>query len=185
MIRKVFTFVEETLIEGGQNVEGPCRAAVGAAIIDNPFAGGFTEDLTPLRAQYSKALAELLVPRALNAIGFGLDSIETACFGKAALVGLNGEIEHGSAIIHNMDFGGTVRDLLGGGDAMIPSVEKRGPAGSSLDIPLKNRHDAALAAFHQTVQIYVPDGPGADEILIAAGISLGPRPHPRIGVKEK
>lgn len=184
MIRKIVTFVDEIRVEGGRDVNPPYRSAAAAAIISNPFAGRYVDQLVELRKEYSKVLAELLVPRALHAIGFELDDLDVACFGKAALVGINGEIEHGSAIIHNMDFGGTVRDILGGGDAMIPSAEKRGGPGATLDIPLKNRHDASRAAYHQTMEIRVPDGPGADEILIAAGIAIGTRPHPGRGITD-
>lgn len=184
MIRKITTFVDEIAVEGGKAVKPAYRAAAAAAIISNPFAGKYVDELIELREEYSKLLAHTLVPRVMDAIAFELDEIDIACFGKAALVGINGEIEHGSAIIHNMDFGGTFRDIIGGGDAMIPSVEKRGMAGATLDIPLKNRHDASRAYYHQTMEIRVPDGPGADEILIAAAISLGTRPHPGRGISD-
>jgi hypothetical protein len=185
MIRKIVTYFEETLEDGGRAVQPSTRIAVVAAVIKNPFADRFEEDISALRTEFSERLARTLVPRALAVIAHGLENdVDVKCFGKAALVGTEGEIEHGSMLIHNMDFGGTFRDLIGGGDAMIPSAEKRGGPGATLDIPLKNRHDASLAAYHQTIEFRIPDAPAPDEIVVAAGISLSTRPHPRIGTRE-
>jgi len=184
MIRKVITLVEETYVEGGKDVDHPTRLAVSAAVISNPFAGRFVENLDPLKDEYAKVLAAALVERASQALKIGGGDNAVACFGKAFVVGMRGEIEHGAAIVHTMEFGGTVRDLLGGGAAMIPSVDKRGPAGSTLDVPLKNRHDASMIGYHQALEIRIPDAPGPDEIVIALGLSDGPRPHARLGPRE-
>jgi hypothetical protein len=184
MIRKIVTSVEDIVVEGGRSVVPVYRVGVAAAVVSNPFADEFVEDISQLRKEYSHALAEDLTPRLLAALGYGRSEVDVACFGKAALVGTSGEIEHGSAILHNLDFGGTVRDIIGGGDAMIPSVEKRGGPGSSLDVPLKNRHDASLVAYHQAIEFRIADAPGPDEILIALALGLGPRPFARIGRTE-
>lgn len=185
MIRKVVTMVEETWVEGGKEVSPPTRIAVSAAVVSNPFSGKYEENIRPLREEYSLLLANTLVPRAIEALGIKSDeNHEIACFGKASMVGTNGEIEHGSMIIHNMDFGGTFRDIIGGGDSMIPSAEKRGGPGASLDMPLKHNMDASLASYHQTIEFRIPDAPGPDEIVIAAAISVSTRPHPRLGITE-
>jgi hypothetical protein len=183
-IRQTHLFVNEVFTEGGREVSSRTRVAAAAAVMTNPFAGRYVEDLSPLKRDFSAELAKLVVPLAIAGVTAGVENPEIYCFGKGAVVGLNGEIEHGSALIHNLEFGKTFRDILGGGDSMLPSVEKRGGVGASIDVPLKHRHDASLVPFHQTFEIVVPDAPHPDEIIIIAAVSLGGRPHARIGGTE-
>lgn len=177
-LRKVTTFIEETMIEATRTVSPTWRIVAVAAIIDNPCAGRYVEDLKPLVEEWSSRLGEILVERAIQAMGLPGDQITGV--GKAALVGLNGEVEHGCAIIHTRKFGDVVRNRLRGSAGLV-SVEKRGAAGSPVDIPLKHKDDHAIRSHHMTYEIRVPDGPRADEILIALAIANTGRPFARIG----
>jgi len=184
-IRKIVTIVEETFIEGFKEVEGSIRMAASMAVIHNPFAGKYQEDLSPLIEEYSTYLANELVPRARKAL-----DAEVEGYGKGALVGLDGEIEHGSAIIHTVEWGKPFRDAIGGGKALLPSAEKRGSAGVPLDVPVKHRIDDHIRSHHQTLEVRIPDAPRSDEIVIVAALANSGRAHPRIGdlkaeMKEK
>jgi len=184
-IRKIVTILEETFIEGFKEVEGPIRMAASMAVIHNPFAGKYQEDLSPLIEEYSTYLANELVPRARKAL-----DAEVEGYGKGALVGLDGEIEHGSAIIHTVEWGKPFRDAIGGGKALLPSAEKRGSAGVPLDVPVKHRIDDHIRSHHQTLEVRIPDAPRSDEIVIVAALANSGRAHPRIGdlkaeMKEK
>ena len=184
-IRKIVTIVEETFIEGFKEVEGPIRMAASMAVIHNPFAGKYQEDLSSLIEEYSTYLANELVHRARKAL-----DAEVEGYGKGALVGLDGEIEHGSAIIHTVEWGKPFRDAIGGGKALLPSAEKRGSAGVPLDVPVKHRIDDHIRSHHQTLEVRIPDAPRSDEIVIVAALANSGRAHPRIGdlkaeMKEK
>ena len=184
-IRKIVTIVEETFIEGFKEVTGPIRMAASMAVIHNPFAGKYQEDLSPLIKEYSAYLANELVPRARKAL-----DAEVEGYGKGALVGLDGEIEHGSAIIHTVEWGKPFRDAIGGGKSLLPSAEKRGSAGVPLDVPIKHRIDDHIRSHHQTLEVRIPDAPRSDEIVIVAALANSGRAHPRIGdlkaeMKEK
>lgn len=173
--RKLTTIVEEVAFEGGEAVSPIARVAVVAVVIDNPWAGqGFVPDLAPGIARVASDLGALLAPRVIEALGAPLEA-----YGKAAIVGLNGEIEHGSALIHTLAFGNHFRDAANA-TTLLPAVEKRGPAGAVFDIPLKHFTDATVRSHHQTVEVRVPDAPHADEIVVAlAGAAQG-RPQQRL-----
>ncbi|MDJ1370881.1 amino acid synthesis family protein [Gulosibacter molinativorax] len=174
-LRKVVTIVDETLLEGGREVDPVARVAVVAAIIDNPWAGqGFVENLNAGIDEVAPQLGQLLAPRVMEALGVPLEA-----FGKAAIVGLNGEIEHGSGLIHTLKFGNYFRDAANA-STLLPAVEKRGPAGTTFDIPLKHFTDATIRSHHQSYEVRIADAPHPDEILIAlAGASRG-RPQQRL-----
>ncbi len=174
-LRKMTTIVDEVMLEGGRAVEPAARTAVVAAIIENPWAGqGFVDQLDAGIDEVAPQLGELLAPRVMKALGTPLEA-----YGKAAIVGLNGEIEHGSGIIHTLKFGNHFRDAAAA-TTLLPAVEKRGPAGIIFDIPLKHFTDATIRSHHQTFEVRIPDAPHADEILIAlAGASQG-RPQQRL-----
>jgi hypothetical protein len=121
VIRKIVTVVEETLLEMGQNVTPPTRRAAAIAVIENPFAGKYVEDLAPLVA-IGEELGELLAKRAVAALG--IEGAKAHSYGKAAAVGENGELEHAAAILHPK-MGAPVRRVLGKGAALIPSSKKR------------------------------------------------------------
>ena len=120
-LRKVVAVVEDVHEEGGRAVDPPVRIAAAGAVIVNPFAGRFVDDLDPLIEAYCEPLGTLLTARALELLGG-----EAEAYGKGALVGIDGEVEHGSAIIHNLRFGDRVRDPVDG-TSLLPSAEKRGP----------------------------------------------------------
>lgn len=174
-LRKVVTLVDETLTESGRAVEPVARVAVVAAIIENPWKGqGFVEDLSAGIDAIAPELGALLAPRVMEALGTPLEA-----YGKAAIIGLNGEIEHGSALIHTLKFGDHFRDAAKA-STLLPAVEKRGPAGIVFDIPLKHFTDATIRSHHQSYEVRIADAPHPDEILIAlAGASQG-RPQQRL-----
>ncbi|RUY76031.1 amino acid synthesis family protein, partial [Mesorhizobium sp. M7A.F.Ca.CA.001.10.2.1] len=142
-IRRIITIVEETRIEGGRPVDPPTRRAAAIAVIRNPYAGTYVEDLSALSA-IGEALGDILPRRAVAALGIAGYRVES--FGKAAAVGADGELEHAAAILHPK-LGAPFRDVLGKGAALIPSSKKRGGLGVSLDIPLGHK-DAARVRSH-------------------------------------
>jgi hypothetical protein len=174
-LRKLHTVVEEVTRELDQPVEPAYRVAVAAAVIENPWAAkGYVEDLGPLIDEVAPALGQLLAPLVVETLG---ESVEA--YGKGALVGLDGEIEHGSGLIHTLKFGDHFRNATGA-TILLPAVEKRGPAGAIFDIPLKHITDQTVRSHHQTVEARVPDAPHADEIVVALAASNGGRPLQRL-----
>lgn len=174
-VRKITTLVEEIIAEGGKAVEPIARVAVVAVIIDNPWRGqGFVDDLTAGIDATASDLGELLAPRVVEALGGPVEA-----YGKAAIVGLDGEIEHGSALIHTLKFGDHFRNAAHA-TTLLPAVEKRAAAGTVFDIPLKHITDATIRSHHQSVEVRISDAPHAGEILIAlAGATRG-RPQQRL-----
>lgn len=182
-IRKIVTVVEETFIEGYKKTQKPVRIAAAMAVIKNPFAGKYEEDLQPLVRTYSEKLGGLLPQKAMDALGVTGDQVEA--YGKGALVGLEGEIEHGSAIIHTLTFGNPFRTLCGNAETLLPSAEKRAAAGASLDLAIKHKMDPKIRSHHMTFEVRIPDAPRNDEIIIAAVVTTSGRAHPRIGSLHK
>jgi hypothetical protein len=176
-IRRIITIVEETLIEGGRPVDPPTRRAAAIAVIRNPYAGTFVEDLSALSA-VGETLGDILPRRAVAALGIAGDQVES--FGKAAAVGADGELEHAAAILHPK-LGAPFRDVLGKGAALIPSSKKRGGLGVSLDIPLGHKDAARVRSHFDGMEVRVPDAPRADEIVVAIAVTDSGRPHPRVG----
>ena len=177
-IRKTLIHVENTLIEGGKAAEKPLTLIAAMAVIRNPWAGkGFVDDLSPAIRECAPGLGELLTKMILDAAGGG-DKIEA--YGKAAVVGLNGEVEHASALIHTLHFGNHYRNAVGA-KSYLSFCNTRGPANAPLMIPLMDKHDAGRRSHYLTIQTCVADAPGSDEILVALGASIGGRPHHRIG----
>jgi hypothetical protein len=176
-IRKILTFVEETQSEMGKAVNPPTRRAAAAAVIENPFAGRYKEDLTEL-IEIGEELGGLLAERAVAALGIPGTAAES--YGKAAAVGENGELEHAAAILHPK-LGTPVRKALGKGAALIPSSKKRGGPGVSLDIPLGHKDAAFVRSHFDGMEIRVNDAPRANEILVAVAVTDSGRPLPRVG----
>ena len=174
-LRKIVTVVEDVVREGGEPVAPSARMAAAGAVVENPFAGRFVADLQPLVERYCEPLGELLTLRVLDLLGAPAE-----CVGKGALVGLDGDVEHGSAVIHNLRFGNEVRDAIEG-TALLPAAEKRGAAGASLDLALKHKDDHTVRSHHQTFEVRVPDAPRADELVIWIAVASGGRPHARLG----
>jgi len=176
-IRKILTFLEETRTEMGKQVNPPTRRAAAAAVIENPFAGRYVEDLTELM-EIGEELGALLTERAVAALGIPGPSAES--YGKAAAVGENGELEHAAAILHPK-LGTPVRKALGKGAALIPSSKKRGGPGVALDIPLGHKDAAFVRSHFDGMEIRVNDAPRANEILVAIAVTDSGRPLPRVG----
>lgn len=175
VVRKIVTVVEEIHLEGGRPVAPAARVAVVAAVIDNPWAGqGFVEDLGPGIDAHASDLGELLAPQVLDALGAPAEA-----YGKAAVVGLDGEVEHGSALIHTLKFGDHFRKAAGA-TTLLPAVEKRGPAGIVFDIPLKHITDATIRSHHQTVEVRIADAPHPGELVIALAAAAQGRPQQRL-----
>ncbi|MHA7208592.1 amino acid synthesis family protein [Arthrobacter sp. MDT1-65] len=173
--RKIVTLVEEVLTEGGRPVEPAARVAVVAVVIANPWAGqGFVEDLVPGIDANASEVGALLAARVVEALGAPVEA-----FGKAAIVGLDGEIEHGSALIHTLKFGNHFRDAASA-TTLLPAVEKRGPAGVVFDIPLKHITDATIRSHHQSIEVRLADAPHAGEIVIALAAAAQGRPQQRL-----
>jgi len=176
-IRKLITFVEETRTEMGQAIDPPTRRAAAAAVIENPFAGRYVEDLTEL-TEIGEELGALLTERAIAALGIAGPAAES--YGKAAAVGENGELEHAAAVLHPK-LGTPVRKVLGKGAALIPSSKKRGGLGVPLDIPLGHKDAAFVRSHFDGMEIRVSDAPRTNEILVAIAVTDSGRPLPRIG----
>lgn len=177
VIRKIVTVVEETLMEGGRDVSPPTRRAAAIAVIENPFAGKFVDNLDPLVA-VGEELGELLATKAVTALG--IEGARAQSYGKAAAVGENGELEHAAAILHPK-MGAPVRKILGKGAALIPSSKKRGGLGTVLDIPLGHKDAAFVRSHFDGMEVQINDAPRANEIMVAVAVTDSGRPLPRVG----
>ena len=176
-IRKIVTVVEETLRERGVDVTPPTRRAAAVAVIENPFAGRYVEDLAPLVA-IGEELGRLLAERAVAALG--IKGPDAQSYGKAAAVGENGELEHAAAILHPK-MGAPVRAVLGKGAALIPSSKKRGGLGTVLDIPLGHKDAAFVRSHFDGMEVQINDAPRANEIMVAVAVTDSGRPLARVG----
>lgn len=176
-IRKIVRHVEEVFIEGGKAAERPVIAVAVAAVIRNPWAGkGFVEDLRPAVLEVAPVLANELVSRLLPLCP--ADRVEA--YGKAAVVGLGGEIEHGSALIHTLRFGNVFRDAVGG-TSYLNFTNTRGAPGVLMSLPMTHKGVVGQRSHFITLNLSINDAPDRDEILVAIGVSDGGRVHPRIG----
>jgi hypothetical protein len=176
-IRKIVTIVEETRSEMGKEVQPPTRRAASIAVIENPYAGKYIEDLQ-LLIDAGEELGALLAERAVAALG--IEGARAESYGKAAAVGENGELEHAAALLHPK-LGAPVRQVLGKGAALIPSSKKRGGPGVVLDIPLGHKDAAFVRSHFDGMEVRIPDAPRANEIVIAVAVTDSGRPLPRVG----
>lgn len=176
-IRKLITIVEETRREMGKVVEPPTRKAATIAVIENPFARHYVEDLEPLMA-IGEELGELLGTRAIAALGIAPEQAES--YGKAAVVGEDGELEHAAAIIHPR-LGKSLRAAVRKGAALVPSAKKMGSIGTPIDVPLGHKDAAFVRSHFDAMEVRVADAPRADEILVAVVVTDSGRPLPRVG----
>lgn len=173
-LRKIVTNVEEIPVEGAPaTVRG-----TATAIIENPWIGtGTNHDLSIETERLAPILAKLLTDRLLDALG---GATQVAAFGKAAFVGTAGEIEHGGALIHTPYFGNLVREALEG-TSILCFVDGRADAGEILHVPMWHKAAAATRDYYQTIEVNLADAPHAEEIVVIAAASTGPRPFARIG----
>ena len=180
-IRKLIVSVEETRQEMGKAVEPPTRKAAAVAVIENPFAGQYVQDLKPLM-DIGEELGELLTRRCVAALG--IDGGKAESYGKAAIVGEQGELEHAAAILHPQ-MGKPVRAVLTKGAALIPSAKKQGGPGTPIDVPLGHKDAAFVRSHFDAIEVRVADAPRANEILVAIAVTDSGRPLPRIGGLQK
>lgn len=176
-IRKLVTIVDEVRREMGRDVDPPSRRAVAIAVVENPFAGRYAEDLSPLVA-LSEDLGGMLTGRCLEALG--IDGSKAESYGKAAIVGEAGELEHAAAMLHPK-LGTPIRSTLGKGAALIPSAKKMGGLGTAIDVPLGHKDAAYVRSHFDAIEVRVPDAPRANEILLAVAVTDSGRPLPRVG----
>ena len=177
MIRKIVTVVEETHREGDQAVTPATRKAAAIAVIRNPFAGRHVADLAELIA-VGETLGGMLGERAVRALGIAPGAVES--YGKAAIVGEDGELEHAAAILHPK-LGAPMRVAVEKGAALIPSAKKRGGMGAAIDVPLGHKDAAFVRSHFDAMEIRVSDAPRRDEIVVAVVVPDSGRPLPRIG----
>ncbi|NMD09517.1 MAG: amino acid synthesis family protein [Phyllobacteriaceae bacterium] len=180
-IRKIMVVVDEVHSEQGQAVSPPTRRAAAVAVIANPFAGKFVADLSELM-DIGEELGGLLGEKAVAALGVAPSQIES--YGKAALVGENGELEHAAAILHPK-LGKPLRAAVEKGAALVPSSKKRGGMGTPLDIPLGHKDAAFVRSHFDGLEVRINDAPRADEILVAVAVTDSGRPLPRVGGLQK
>lgn len=176
-IRKIMTIVEETREEMGQSVNPPTRRAAAMAVIKNPYAGKYEENLDKL-IEIGEKLGGVLGKMALDALGITPDLAHS--YGKGAIVGTRGELEHAAAILHPK-LGGPFREALGGGKAIIPSSKKIGAPGTELDVPVHYKDAAFVRSHFDAMPIRVQDAPRGNEIVVALVVTDAGRPLPRVG----
>ena len=176
-IRKMVTVVDEIHYEMGQQINPPTRRAAAIAIIENPFADKYVEDLEMLM-QIGEELGAILGKRCIKALGIKPSAAQS--YGKAALIGENGELEHGAAILHPR-MGAPLRKEVEKGAALVPSSKKRGSMGDPLDIPLGHKDAAYVRSHFDGMEVRVNDAPRANEILVAIAVTDSGRPLPRVG----
>ncbi|WP_341205144.1 amino acid synthesis family protein [uncultured Sulfitobacter sp.] len=176
-IRKIATWVEETHREIGQQISPPTRKAVAVAVIKNPFAGSYTEDLTPLM-DIGAELGGLLGDKCVAALG--ITPAQAESYGKAAMVGEGGELEHAAAILHPK-LGAPLRVAVEKGAALVPSSKKMGGPGQVLDVPLGHKDAAYVRSHFDGIEVRLNDAPRAGEILVAVAVTDSGRPLPRVG----
>ena len=176
-IRKIAVTVEETHREMGHEVAPAARKAVAVAVIENPCAGRYRQDLSEL-TDIGAGLGALLGRRCVEALGIAPDRVES--YGKSAMVGENGELEHAAAILHPK-LGASLRKEVGGGAALVPSSKKLGGMGQTLDVPLGHKEAAYVRSHFDAIAIRLNDAPRADEIMVAVAVTDGARPLSRSG----
>ena len=176
-IRKIAVNIEETHIEIGKAIEPPTRKAVAVAVIENPFAGEYVEDLTPLM-DIGAELGALLGKKCVDALR--IQPSEAQSFGKSAMVGENGELEHAAAILHPK-LGAPLRAEVEQGAALVPSSKKMGSPGQVLDVPLGHKDAAYVRSHFDGIEVQLNDAPRANEIMVAVAVTDSGRPLPRVG----
>jgi len=172
--RKTIVTRDTTHFEAGQALPRPITHAVAMAVVDNPFAEHFMDDLTPLY-EIGRTFGETMIEELV-----GLLPHPAVSYGKGAIVGVRGEKEHGHACVHPM-LGKPMRGAIGGGTALIPATVAIGGPGTTLDMPLGHKDDVWSFNHFDTVTVAIPDGPLPDEILLVMGLADGGRPFPRCG----
>ena len=177
IVRKLVTFLDETQREMGQTISPPTRRAAAVAVIENPFASQYAEDLDALM-EIGEELGALLGERCVQALG--IEPSQAQSYGKAAMVGENGELEHAAAILHPR-LGKPLREAVDKGAALVPSNKKMGSMGQVLDIPLGHKEAAYVRSHFDGMEVRINDAPRANEIMVAVAVTDSGRPLPRVG----
>ncbi len=180
-IRKIVKIIEETRMEMGKTVEPAARRAAVAAVIKNPFAGTYEANLDEL-VRVGEELGGMLGKMAVEALGVAPSQVES--YGKGAIVGPRGELEHAAAILHPK-LGGPFREAVGGGKALIPSAKKIGGPGTEIDVPVHYKDAAFVRSHFDAMPVRVQDAPRGDEIVVALVVTASGRPLPRVGGLRK
>jgi len=180
-IRKLIVQVDETRLEMGQQIQPPTRRAVAIAVIANPFAGRYAENLDEL-SDIGAELGKLLGEKCVAALGIAPSEAES--YGKAAIVGEGGELEHAAAILHPK-LGAPLREAVEKGAALVPSAKKMGGLGTAIDVPLGHKDAAFVRSHFYAIEARVSDAPRANEIVVAVAVTDSGRPLPRIGGLQK
>ena len=180
IIRKTAVWVEETHMEMGKRITPATRKAVAVAVIENPFAGKFVENLEPLM-EMGAELGALLGDRCVAALG--ITPAQGESYGKAAMVGENGELEHAAAILHPK-MGAPLRKAVEKGAALVPSSKKMGGPGQDLDVPLGHKDSSYVRSHFDGIEVRMNDAPRRNEILVAVAVTDSGRPLPRVGGLE-
>ena len=176
-VRKIVVVMDEIHREMGREISPPTRRAAAVAVIANPFAGSYVEDLSDL-IEIGAEMGDLLGRKCVAALG--IEPAQAESYGKAAMVGENGELEHAAALLHPK-LGAPLRAAVEKGAALVPSSKKRGGPGQPLDIPLGHKDAAYVRSHFDGMEVRVNDAPRADEILIAVAVTDSGRPLPRVG----
>jgi len=176
-IRKIAVNVEETHSEMGRNIAPPTRKAVAVAVIENPFAGVYQEDLSALM-DIGAELGALLGDKCVAALGIA--PAQAQSYGKSAMVGENGELEHAAAILHPK-LGAPLRAAVEKGAALVASSKKMGSPGQVLDVPLGHKDAAYVRSHFDGIEVCLNDAPRANEIMVAVAVTDSGRPLPRVG----
>lgn len=176
-IRKIAVFLDETHLEMGQKIAPPTRRAAAVAVIENPFAGQFVPELDVLM-DIGAELGDLLGRRCVEALG--IPPAQAESYGKAAMVGEAGELEHAAAILHPR-LGAPLRAAVEKGAALVPSSKKMGGPGQVLDVPLGHKDAAYVRSHFDGMEVRLNDAPRANEIMVAVAVTDSGRPLPRVG----
>jgi hypothetical protein len=176
-LRKLIVQVDETRIEMGQAIDPPVRRAVAIAVIENPYAGRYEPKLDAL-IEAGEELGGLLGKKCVEALGIAPGAAQS--YGKAAIVGEAGELEHAAALLHPK-LGAPLRAAVEKGAALVPSAKKMGTLGTAIDVPLGHKDAAYVRSHFDAIEARVSDAPRANEIVVAVAVTAGGRPLPRIG----
>lgn len=174
-IRRSFAILEERTEEAGRKAERPLRRVAAVAVVENPFAGRYVDDLKPM-IDGSVELGHEMAALALRAFG----QHEVQSYGKGGIVGLNGEQEHANALLTTA-FANPIRDAIGGGDAWISSFTKKGGPGTLIDIPMNHKDDVYVRSHYDGMTVMLPDAPMPDEVAVIFCIASGGRLNARVG----
>jgi hypothetical protein len=175
-IRKFATLVEEIFHEGGPVAAKPLKQGACLAVIRNPYAGRYVQDILPLMEDL-KPLGLEMSRRLVAALGVSPKDIEG--YGKGAIVGAAGELEHGA--LWHAPGGYAMREVLGGAKAIVPSTKKVGGTGARLDVPITHVNASYVRSHFGAIEVGLADAPRADEILLVLAMTTGPRVHDRAG----